>query len=222
VIKQFPKARLVFLGTRHPNPDIPIHKMAEDAQTFADNIGEKDKSIIFFEWLSYQEREALLSETDIGVTLHPVHIETRYSIRTRMFDYLWARLPVLTTDGDIASEWIREYELGHVVPPDDTRSVEQALISLLGQSKDSWSRQFEVFGDDFKWEHVAAPLRRYCMEGSYAPDRLDREMSGVGENESGGGWQLKWARARFIYRSEGWQGLTHRTWRYLQRHIANP
>jgi len=222
VIKQFPEARLVFLGTRHPNPDIPIHKMAEDAQSLAKNIGEKDKSIIFIEWLSYQEREALLCEADIGVTLHPVHIETRYSIRTRMLDYIWARLPVLTTDGDIASEWIREYELGHVVPPDDTRSVEQALISLLGQSKDSWSRQFEVFGDDFKWEHVAAPLRRYCMEGSYAPDRLDREISVVGGNEPGGGWQLKWARARFVYRSEGWQGLTHRTWRYLQRHIANP
>jgi GT2 family glycosyltransferase len=222
VLEKFPSARLVLLGTRHPNPDIPSHKMAEDAQSLAENIGEKDKTIIFFEWLSYQDREALLCEADVGVSLHPVHIETRYSIRTRMLDYIWARLPVVVTDGDITSEWIREYGLGQVVPPQDTRAVEQALISMLDKSKDSWFQKFEAFGDDFQWGEVAAPLRKYCLEGLYAPDRLDRERSTVGKNESGGGWSLNWARVRFIYRSEGWRGLTHRTWRYFQRKIANP
>ncbi len=220
VIKQFPKARLVFLGTRHPNPDIPMHKMAEDAQSLAEDIGEKDKSIIFFEWLSYQDREALLSEADIAVSLHPVHIETRYSIRTRILDYIWARLPILSTDGDITSEWIREYELGEVVPPGDTNSVEKALLSLLNQSKDSWDENFDAFGDQYQWEHVAAPLRQYCLDGDYAADRLDRDRSAIREIKAGRTWQLNWARARYIYRSEGWGGLTHRTWRYLQRKIA--
>jgi len=139
-----------------------------------------------------------------------------------MLDYIWARLPVVVTDGDITSEWIREYGLGQVVPPQDTRAVEQALISMLDKSKDSWFQKFEAFGDDFQWGEVAAPLRKYCLEGLYAPDRLVRERSAVGKNESGGGWRLNWARARFIYRFEGWRGLTHRTWRYLQRKIANP
>ena len=222
VIQQFPKARLVFLGTRHPNPDIPTHKMAEDAQSLAEQINEKDKTIIFIEWLSYRKRESLLSEADIGVSLHPIHIETRFSIRTRILDYIWARLPIVSTEGDIASEWIREYGIGQVVPSDDSKSVEQALISILGQSKDAWQENFEAFGDEYTWEHVAAPLRKYCLDGGYAADRMDRELPAAGDFGQGPTWRLNWARARFIYRSEGWGGLSHRTWRYVQRKIANP
>jgi GT2 family glycosyltransferase/glycosyltransferase involved in cell wall biosynthesis len=220
VIKQFPKARLVFLGTRHPNPDIPAHKMAEDAQSLADDIGEREKSIIFIEWLSYADREALLSEADIGVSLHPIHIETRYSIRTRILDYIWARLPILSTEGDITSEWIRDFGLGRVVEPHDAAAVEKALTTMLKRSKDSWKGQFDSFGDANKWEHIAAPLQQYCLEGGYAADRLEREKLTAGVIETRGTPGLNWARARFIYRSEGFGGLTHRTWRYIQRRIV--
>lgn len=221
VLKAVPKARLVFLGTRHPNPDIPPHKMAEEAQALAEEIGEFDKSIIFIEWLSYRDREALLSEADAGVSLHPVHIETRFSIRTRILDYIWAGLPIISTEGDITSEWIRKYGLGQVVAEGDASSVERALINILNRSKASWQEKFEAFGDAYCWEKVAAPLKKYCLTGGYAADRMVRGKELAGDRSRGQTWRLNWARARFIYRSEGWQGLSHRTLRYFQRRIAN-
>jgi hypothetical protein len=89
VIAKHPEARLVFLGTRHPNPLVPPHKMAERAERLAAELGHKDHTIFFLEWTPYDEREGLLCEADVGVTLHPKQIETRYSIRTRVFDYIW-------------------------------------------------------------------------------------------------------------------------------------
>jgi len=222
VVDQYPQARLIFLGTRHPNPEIPSHKKAEEAQSLAGEIGEKDKTIIFFEWLSYKEREALLCEADIGVTMHPVHIETRYSIRTRMMDYLWAKLPILVTEGDITSEWVREFEIGEVVPPFDVDAVAQALKSILSESKDTWQPGFEHFDATFDWKQVVMPLRKYCLQGAPAPDRENRDLPAEDGFVSAGSWKANWARARFIFRSEGWSGLTHRTWRYIQRNIANP
>jgi glycosyltransferase involved in cell wall biosynthesis len=222
VVAKYPQARLIFLGTRHPNPDIPSHKMADEAQSLADQIGEKDKTIIFFEWLSYKDREALLCEADIGVTLHPVHIETRYSIRTRMMDYLWAKLPVLVTEGDITSEWIQEFDIGEVVPPFDTNAVAEALQSILSETKETWRPGFEHLDAIFDWNQVVEPLRKYCLEGEPAPDRAKRDMPAVDGFVPAGSWKRNWARARFIYRSEGWRGLTHRTWRYIQRNIAKP
>jgi len=41
VLAQHPKARLIFLGTRHPNPRPPPHKMAEQTLALAAEIGER-------------------------------------------------------------------------------------------------------------------------------------------------------------------------------------
>jgi glycosyltransferase involved in cell wall biosynthesis len=220
VVHEYPEARLILLGTRHPNPNIPRHKMVTQAQTLAEEIGEKDKSIIFFEWLSYQDREALLCDADIGITLHPVHIETRYSIRTRILDYLWAQIPIVVTDGDITSEWVRQFKIGEVVPQFDVEAVARALISILSKPKDSWAPAFEPLGERFSWSRVVSPLRKYCSQGSYAPDREYRQE--IKENQvSTNKWRVRWARARFILRAEGWRSLSHRTWRYLQWRLAN-
>ncbi len=216
VLKKHPEARLIFLGTRHPNPQVPVHEMAEKTQRLAAEIGEKDKTILFFEWLSYEDREALLCEADIGVTLHPVHLETRYSIRTRVLDYLWARLPILITEGDVTSEWVRQEELGAVVPPFDSQAVTLGLIRLLDQPKDYWSSRFETLRESLSWSSVVRPLYRYCLEGGYAPDRLERSAGGTDAEED-----VNYLRhALTLWRQEGFSTLVHRTWRYLQWRLA--
>jgi glycosyltransferase involved in cell wall biosynthesis len=218
VISQHPQARLVFLGTRHPNPLVPRHEMAEKAEKLAAEIGEKDRSVLLFEWLSYEDREALLCESDVGVTLHPIHVETRYSLRTRVLDYLWARLPVLITDGDVTSEWVRQYKLGEVVPPFDEEAVARGLNKILDQPKANWAAAFEPLRTSLLWSQVVEPLLRYCLEGEYAPDRLERDELPALESISMTAGIL--ARARSIWRTEGTRALLHRTWRYFQWRLA--
>jgi hypothetical protein len=209
---------LVFLGTRHPNPLVPAHEMAQKAQNLAAEIGEKDLSIIFIEWVSYQERETLLSEADIGVALHPIHVETRYSIRTRMLDYLWARLPILVTDGDITSEWVRQYNLGVVVPPFDPQAVATGLNRLLDGQKEDFSPAFEPLFKRYRWSRVVEPLKRYCLEGGYAPDRQERSVQPEPEPTE----RSNFARAIYIFRTEGPKALLHRAWRHLQWRLSRP
>jgi GT2 family glycosyltransferase len=220
VLAGHPDARLVFLGTRHPNPLVPRHEMAEKAERLATEIGEKDRSILFFEWLSYEDREALLCESDVGVTLHPIHVETRYSLRTRVLDYLWARLPVLITDGDVTSEWVREYGIGAVVPPFDARAVARALGDLLDKPKAAWAPAFEPLRASLEWSQVVQPLLRYCLEGDLAPDRLHREAPTPPPSPESTAGRL--ARARTIWRTEGARVLLHRAWRYLQWRLSRP
>jgi hypothetical protein len=93
VIASIPSARLVFLGTKHPNPAVPRHEMAQKAVDLAREMGELNKSILFFEWLSTHDREALLCEADVGVICQPRSIESRYALRTRVLDYFWVKYP---------------------------------------------------------------------------------------------------------------------------------
>jgi glycosyltransferase involved in cell wall biosynthesis len=221
VIKAQPQARLIILGTRHPNPDIPQHKMAADAQILASEIGEKDKSILFIDWLSFKDRESLLSEADVGIVLHPMHIETRYSIRTRVVDYLWAKLPVVITEGDITSTWIQKNAIGSVVPPADIEAVSTALINILERPKESWTASFEPLDEIFRWSQVVSPLRDYCLSGAHAADRkvVSQLQYDIKPSSS---WRSKFVRARFILHSEGWRSLVHRTGRYLQWRLSLP
>lgn len=218
VVAKYPNARLVFLGTRHPNPLVPTHEMAKKTEDLATEIGEKDRTIIFFEWITYQDREGLLKEADVGVALHPIHVETRYSIRTRVLDYLWARLPVLVTDGDVTSEWVRQYAIGEVVPPFDVEAVANALITILDRPKADWEPAFEPLMERFPWSKVVEPLRRYCLEGGFAPDRQQRDIPSTPTPVQ----HSQFARALYIWRTGGSRELLHRAWRHLQWRLSRP
>ena len=41
--------------------------------------------------MPYDERADYLLDADVGVSTHFPHIETEFSFRTRILDYLWAR-----------------------------------------------------------------------------------------------------------------------------------
>lgn len=217
VIKKYPNARLVFLGTRHPNPLVPVHEIVQKTISLAEQIGEKDKTIVFIEWVSYEDRESLLLEADIGVALHPVHIETRYSARTRILDYLWAGLPVLVTEGDVTSEWVQEFGLGRVAPESDPNGVAQALIEILDHEKTDFKPAFKPLLQKFSWSAVVQPLLSYCLQGGYAPDRNERlviSQSPPVEKYS------RIGRAKYIWHSEGTKALLHRIWRYIQWRLS--
>jgi len=214
VIRQRPEARLVFLGTRHPNPTVPRHEMSEKAEALAAEIGEKDRSIIFIEWVPYEDREALLAEANISVTLHPIHVETRFSLRTRVLDSIWAGVPILITDGDITSEWVRQYQVGEVVPEHDSPAVARAILKILERPHEEWGPRFKPLQDQLHWKQVVAPLRRYVLEGKAAPDRgfiKVLKQSAVAQPP-----RNYIAKMIFLYRTEGLGVMLHRVWRHLQ------
>ena len=212
VVRACPKARLVFLGTRHPNPNVPRHEIVDRLIQLAEESGEKDRSIFFIEWLSYQEREALLLEADLGITLHPIHAETRYSIRTRVLDYFWARLPVCITEGDVTSEWVTAFQVGRSVPAGDADALADTLIEMLAQKKGAYDRGFDALHRQLSWSNVVEPLRTYALEGSNAPDR-DRFLRtmhmppNVPEEEIRG--TLK--RAAYIWATKGTRAMLDQT-----------
>lgn len=216
VQEQHPEARLVFLGTRHPQEEVPRHAVVQEAQELAQALGELERTVFFREWIGYVEREGLLLEADVGVVLHQAHVETRFSLRTRVLDYIWARLPILVSEGDVTSEWVKAYGLGQVVPPDDPPAVAQALSRLLEIPRSRWSAGFEAAAADFAWPRVVAPLRSYCLAGSPAPDHAARSHL----VQSAPRARRYAARARFILRNEGLGSLLRRALRHVRWRLA--
>jgi hypothetical protein len=109
------------------------------------------------------------------VSTHLDHVETAFSFRTRILDYLWATLPVVASDGDGFADLIRLRKLGLVVPPGDVDALEEALHSLLADDERrlSYRAAIEAFVPELHWSKVLVPLLEFCRHPARAADLAD-------------------------------------------------
>lgn len=187
--------KLFFMGTRHPNPEVPPMRAVEESRAIARDLGVLDTHVFFNDWVRYDERAVYLAEADLGVSTHRDHLETRYAFRTRMLDYLWARLPIVCSDGDYFASLVRDRELGLVVPPGDAGALAAAIERLLDDRAlaDRCRAALAEVSREFEWRQVVAPLRRYLAAPWFAADRATR-LKTTHERLARGFRLTKWAK----------------------------
>jgi glycosyltransferase involved in cell wall biosynthesis len=163
--------RLYFLGTKHPG--VEQMGIVKESLDLAKELGVLNSAVFFNEdWVDYSDRQNYLVEADAGVSTHFSHVETTFSFRTRILDYLWAGLPMVVTDGDSFAELVERHGLGVVVPPEDTQALANGLELVLYDDKFSAKaaeRVREISGD-FTWERTLAPLVAFVENPRHAAD----------------------------------------------------
>jgi glycosyltransferase involved in cell wall biosynthesis len=176
--------RLLFPGTRHPNPIIQDMPVLQETRELCDRLGLTGKVAFFGDWVPYHLWASYLMEADVGASMHFDTLETRFSFRTRILDYIWAELPMVVTGGDAASELVTRFNLGEVVPPGDDQSITEALDSLLKHPslRETLRPRFEEVRPHLTWEKVCEPIARFCARPRFASDRaavhgLPQEMA---------------------------------------------
>ena len=159
--------KLYFLGVRHPSPETPEMAMTDRAVDLARELGVLDRAVFFnFGWIPYDERADYLLEADLGVSAHLDNIETRYAFRTRILDYLWAGLPIVTSEGDVLADLVSERNLGRTIAVGDVDGWATAIEQLLddpeeyGRARDNVRRTSE----EFAWPVVVTPLERLAAQ----------------------------------------------------------
>lgn len=170
--------RLFFLGVKHPNPDVPEMDVVGRTKALSAELGLTDRNVFFNEaWVDFSERADYLMDADVGVSTHFQHIESTYSFRTRILDYLWAGLPIVSTAGDTFATLVSEKSLGRSVPERDVEALAIALEAML-YDEDAASEarvNIAVEREAFRWEHAVAPLVQFCRAPTHAADR-DRRI----------------------------------------------
>jgi glycosyltransferase involved in cell wall biosynthesis len=178
-----PKLRLVFMGVQHPNPVVKTMRAAVEAWELSNELELTDVHVFFSDsfssgWIPYAERGRYLAEATIGVSTHHDHVETAFSFRTRILDYFWAGLPVVTTRGDALAEVIERAGAGRTVDPEDVDGLASAIAELLDDeaARNSAAAASARLADDYRWSTVAQPLLEFCRNPYKAPDLADPEL----------------------------------------------
>jgi GT2 family glycosyltransferase/glycosyltransferase involved in cell wall biosynthesis len=169
-----PQVRLFFQGTAHPHPDVPLMGIVKESRDLAAELGVLDRAVFFNDaWVEYSDRANYLLEADAGVSTHHDHIETTFSFRTRILDYLWAGLPMVVTEGDHFAAVVEAEGLGVVVRDGDVDGLVDALERVLfdgafaTQARENIARVRE----QYLWPVVLEPLVRFVADPRPARDR---------------------------------------------------
>jgi glycosyltransferase involved in cell wall biosynthesis len=177
-----PNVRLVFMGTQHPNPAVATMRAAVEARSLSDERELTGVHVFFSDafssgWIPYADRGHYLREATIGVSTHHDHVETEFSFRTRILDYFWAGLPVVTTRGDALADVVEAAGAGRIVDPGDVDGLAAALGALLGDAAalQAAAAASARLADDYRWSVVAQPLVEFCRNPYRAPDLADVE-----------------------------------------------
>jgi glycosyltransferase involved in cell wall biosynthesis len=168
-----PTIRLVFLGMRNPNPDIPEMRVAAALRQLSDQLGLTGLHVFFNEgWVPYELRAGYLLDAQVAVSTHLAHVETHFSFRTRVLDYLWVGLPMVLTGGDALSEEIGRLGLGITVPPGDPNAIANALAKLITSPPDRAA--IRRYGERYRWDRVTEPLTAWSRHPRRARDLAGR------------------------------------------------
>ena len=173
VAAEHPDVKLWFMGAAHPNPDVPKMRMASNAYNLAEELGVRNTHVFFNDgWVNYADRQNYLMEADLGVSTHYEHLETRYSFRTRILDYIWCGLPIVATEGDTLSLLAKDRGLGLTVPPEDVDACADAIRRLREDKALYEACQANLAGihEEMTWERSLQPIVDFCLEPRRAAD----------------------------------------------------
>lgn len=169
---------LYFLGTRHPG----VEEMGIVRESFdlARELGVLGRSVHFNEdWVDYADRQNYLTEADAGVSTHMSHVETTFSFRTRILDYLWGSLPMVVTEGDSFAELVEKEGLGIVVAAGDVSALTAALDRILFDEAfiAECGANLARVREEFFWERTLAPLVEFVRDPRHAADFTGKRQS---------------------------------------------
>jgi GT2 family glycosyltransferase len=159
--------KLFFMGVKHPNPQVKELQLVNTTVDLAKKLNLYEKNVFFnFGWVEYDERQNYLLEADAGIITHPGHVETRFAFRTRILDYLWAGLPIISTKGDSLSEIIEQNNLGITVEDGNIAELAKAIIKIAdkGEFYDRCKVNICAIATQYTWEKVCEPIIKFCKD----------------------------------------------------------
>ncbi|MEK4360318.1 glycosyltransferase [Paenibacillus sp. FSL M7-1455] len=150
--------KCIFIGVKPPNGREPsklklLKQMARDL--------DLEGTVIFNEWVEYEKRSHYLLEASVGVSLHENHLETRFSYRTRILDYIWCNLPIVASEGDVFSQIVKEHGLGITVPTNDAQAVAEAIEKLILRKPQNYNKS------RYYWSNAVKDLELFIKSANH-------------------------------------------------------
>jgi glycosyltransferase involved in cell wall biosynthesis len=155
----------------HPNPQLTPQSATTRAMGYVARQGA-ELFVRFVPWVDYGERGTFFDQFALALLTFPQSVESALAMRTRVYDYLWGGLPIVTSSAPGTDEIVVRYQAGTVVKSEHPDDFADALIRLLEPaSYDAASAGASRFVEENQWPHTLRPLLEFVRAPKLYPNK---------------------------------------------------
>ena len=165
-------------------PDLNVALLSEGAKPYinglktkAEEIGAGSRLHIFPYLQDAQVSEAIKS-ADFGIAPFKKYGNTELALPTKLFEYLHADLPVITSDCMAMKDFVSKHGCGEVFESENGAEFVHSIRKILSKSKSHYSIDKKTL-QSFSWSKQYEPIARY-MKTTDKFDKRNRIFHGPG------------------------------------------
>ncbi|MGB5931763.1 MAG: glycosyltransferase, partial [Anaerolineae bacterium] len=126
---------------------------------------KRSERVIIKPMIPHDELIQEYSTAHVAIDLMKRNPERELAFTTRTVEYLWCGLPVIYNDYSELSSYVREYEAGWVVNPEDKEEIAKAIEGILKSPEIVRQRSENaqrLVRENFTWDRRISPLDAFC------------------------------------------------------------
>ena len=161
---------LIMVGVKNPfNQHPDFIKRYEEVMDYIKN-NNMDEIVHITDWVKFEDRAEWYLGSDVVVLINNIGMENTLAWRTRLVDYVWADLPIVTNGGDPMSDILEANKAVYILPDLDAKTIEKEIIKIskdketLKQVSTNLSKVRRLF----YWDKVTENLSKLISKG-YKP-----------------------------------------------------
>lgn len=159
--------KLIVVGAKNPfnnHPDF-VQKYDQFTQYLESNPAAREH-VIMQDWIEFSDRADWYLDSDAVILINKLGDENELAWRTRLVDYMWADLPILTNGGDPLSEVLIAGGAAHRLERTDQEGITRELIHVLSGDGNlgKLKKNITHVRDNYYWDHVTKELEHRIVE----------------------------------------------------------
>lgn len=176
--KEIP-TKLVIVGAKNPfNTHPDFVKAYEDLIEYVEADPSRKDNVVFQDWVKYDDRADWYLDSDLVVVINKIGDENELAWRTRVVDYIWADLPIITNGGDPLGEILLDSNAAIKLGSLSSKAISESLINALKDDKtlQTVKGNLEKIRPQFYWNEVTKDLVKDINTHAMAPDLQTQGM----------------------------------------------
>lgn len=172
------EVKFVIVGGKNPFNTLPdFLKQYEKVYDFALSNKLLGKTVYLVDWVNFEDRINWYKHADVVISLNQPGEENIFAWRTRVMDYVWGELPIITNGGDPLSEYLISKNAALRITDLSSSAITKIIKSLTNEPKilKELNSNILKIKPEFVWQKIIQPVKQVIV-GATRPYLKERSF----------------------------------------------